>query len=142
MACGENLTNTCVEPVKSTCVEFEGTLGANTKITSECVTQHEVDEDLYAITDEVIEGLDNSGLTSTCITIPVGSTTAEIIAIYESKICELEGKVTTLENIDYSTLDVTGWGLTIPACIADPCASPPTTLGPLLQAIMDNRNCT
>tara|TARA_R110002020_G_scaffold357575_3_gene569924 strand:- start:95 stop:520 length:426 start_codon:yes stop_codon:yes gene_type:complete len=140
MACND-ISNICVNPILATCVDFEGSLGVNTKITDSCVNQNDVNGDLYAITDEIIEGLDNSTLTSTCITIPVNSTTAEIIALYEAKICELDEEVTTLQNIDYSQLDITGWGLTIPACIVDPCAIVPTTLGPLLQVIMDQRNC-
>lgn len=141
MACND-ISNLCSNPALSSCLDHEGPLGANTKITDDCVNQFDVNGDLYAITDEIITGLDNSALTSTCITIPTGATTAEIIALYEAKICELNAEVTTLQAIDYSTLDITGWGLTIPTCIADACGVVPTTLGPLLQVIMDNRNCT
>lgn len=141
MSCKDKISNLCVDPIYSTCVDYEGPLGANTKITEDCVNQFDVNGDLYAITDEVIAGLDNSALTSTCITIPANSTTAEIIALYEAKICELDTEVTALQSIDYSTLDITGWGLTIPPCIADACNNPPTTLGTLLQVIMDQRNC-
>ena len=139
MACNENISNTCMDPIKSTCVDHEGTLGANTKITDECVNQYEVNEDLYAITDEVIEGLDISTLTSACITIPVDATVADVIILYEAKICELNTQITDLENIAYEDLDITTWGLTIPGCIADVCANPPTTLGVLVQAMMDNQ---
>lgn len=142
MGCGSDISNTCADSTLTTCVDYEGLLGANTKIIKDCVNQSDVNEDLYIITDEIIDGLDISLLESTCITIPKDATIADIIILYEEKICEIEGKVTEIEDTNYSTLDVTGWGLTIPACIADPCASPPTTLGPLLQAIMDNRNCT
>ena len=142
MDCTDKDSNLCVDSIFSSCVDHEGPLGANTKIADNCVTQYDVNGDLYTITDEVIVGLDNSALTSTCITIPENSTTAEIIALYEVKICELDTKVTTLQNIDYSTLDIVDWGLTIPTCIADACGVVPTTLGPLLQVIMDNRNCT
>lgn len=140
MGCN-NISNLCADPILSTCVDYEGPLGENTKITEDCVNQSDVNQDLYAITDEIIVDIDVSTLTSTCITIPANSTVAEVVALYETKICELNTKVITLENIDYSTLDITGWGLTIPTCIADPCGSPPTTLGPLLQAVMDQRNC-
>lgn len=141
MSCKDKISNLCVDPIYSTCVDYEGPLGTNTKITDDCVTQSDVNADLYAITDEVIAGLDNSELTSNCMTIPSGATTAEIIAIYEAKICELDTKVTELENIDYADMDITSWGLTIPTCIADSCDNPPTTLSDLLQVFMDQRNC-
>lgn len=142
MACNDNISNLCADPILSTCVDHEGALGVNTKITDECVNQSDVNTDLYAITDEIIEGLDNSGLTSTCITIPTGATTAEIIALYEAKICELDGEVTALQNVDYSQLDITTWGLVYPTCIADACSNPPTTLAEWMQVMMDQRNCT
>lgn len=137
MACNEELSNTCMNPIKSTCVDFEGTLGANTKIEDSCVNQHEVNEDLYILTDEIIADTDVSAVTSACITIPADASVKDIITLYEVKICELNDQVETLENIAYEDLDITTWSLTIPSCIADACANPPTKLGPLVQAMMD-----
>jgi hypothetical protein len=141
MAC-DDISNICADPILATCVDYDGPLGANTKITDDCVNQNDVNQDLYTITDEIIEGLDVSGITSTCITIPPDSTVAEIMALYEAKICELDGEVTILQNIDYGVIDITGFGLTIPTCIADSCANPPTTLKEWMQVMMDQRNCT
>ena len=31
MACNEDISNTCMDPIKSTCVDHEGDLGVNTK---------------------------------------------------------------------------------------------------------------
>ena len=142
MGCNDSISNLCADPILATCVDYEGALGANTKITDDCVNQNDVNEDLYAITDEIIEGLDISGLTSTCITIPANATIAEVITLYEAKICELDSEVTTLQNINYANIDITGFGLTIPSCIADSCANPPTTLAEWMQVMMDQRNCT
>lgn len=136
------ISNLCVNPILSVCVDYEGTLGTNTKITDSCVNQYDVNEDLYAIVDETIEAIDVSGITSTCITIPENATIGQIVALYEEKICELNTSIEELQNIDYSQLDITEWGLTIPACIADSCSNPPTVLGDLLQVMMDQRNCT
>jgi hypothetical protein len=141
MSCNGNISNTCADPILSSCVDHEGALGVNTKITDGCVTQRDVNEDLYAITDETISKIDVSSLTSTCITIPVGSSIAEIVAIYESEICELKTKVETLETIDYSQIDITTFGLTIPTCIADACANPPVTLAEWMQVMMDQHPC-
>ena len=142
MACGDNISNVCADPILATCVDYEGNLGENTKITDDCVNQNDVNEDLYAITDETITAIDVSSIVGDCITIPTGATIADIVGLLKDKVCEQDAEIEVLQNIDYSALDITGWGLTIPSCIADPCAAVPTTLGPLLQAIMDNRNCT
>jgi hypothetical protein len=142
MSCNGKISNLCADPILSTCVDHEAPLGVNTKITDECVNQSDVNTDLYAISDEIIEGLDVSSITSTCITIPVDATVAEIITLYETKICELDGKVTTLENTNYANINITEFGLTIPACIADSCANPPQTLAEWMQVFMDQRNCT
>ena len=142
MSCKDKISNLCADPILSTCVDHNAPLGVNTNITDECVNQSAVNTDLYAITDKVIAGLDNSELASDCMTIPSEATTSEIIAIYESKICELNQKVTDLEQIDYSEIDITSWGLTIPDCIVDSCSNPPTTLSDLLQIFMNQRNCT
>jgi len=137
-----NISNLCADPILASCVDYEGDLGKNTKIIKQCVNQKDVNEDLYSITDEIIEGLDVSELTSTCINIPANSTVADVVVLYEAKICELDSKVTTLQSIDYSQLDITGWGLTIPSCIADSCTNPPTTLAEWMQVMMDERNCS
>jgi hypothetical protein len=142
MACNDSISNSCADPILSTCVDHEGTLGANTKIEGECANQSEVNTDLYAITDEVIEGLDITGLTSTCVTIPANSSVAEVIVLYEAKICELDTEVTALKEIDYAKIDISAFNLTIPACIADSCANPPSTLEEWMQVMMDQRNCT
>lgn len=142
MACTDNISNRCADPILTTCVDHEGALGENTKIVGDCANQSDINIDLYAITDETIAKIDVSALASTCITIPPDSSIADIVALYETKICELNTEVTTLKNINYSEISIDDWGLTIPACIADSCANPPTTLGPLVQAIMNNRNCT
>lgn len=142
MSCNGDISNKCGETNFATCIDYEGNLGANTKITEACVNQHEVNEDLYAITDETITAIDVSAIASTAITIPANSTIAEIVALLVAKIDEYETEIDTLQNIDYGAIDITGFGLIIPACIADSCANPPATLSEWMQVMMDQRNCT
>ena len=142
MACNDDISNTCADPILATCVDYEGPLGANTKITDDCVNQNDVNQDLYAITDEIITAIDVSVIVGDCITIPVDATIANIVGLLKDKVCELDTKVTTLENTDYGTINITEFGLTIPTCIADSCANPPTTLAEWMQVMMDQRNCT
>lgn len=144
MACNDNISNLCLEPIKSTCVDFDGQLGDNTKITEDCVNQHEVNEDLYQITDEIIEGLDTSALSDNCLTypLPMGVTlipVSKALEVHGDEICTLKDRVTALENKDYSSLDITGFGLDF-GCLVDPCGDPITELGTLLQLII-NKAC-
>lgn len=142
MSCNGDISNKCGETIFASCVDYEGNLGANTKITEPCVNQQMVNEDLYSITDDVITAQDVSAIASTAITIPANATIAQIVALLVAKVDEFETEITALQNIDYGAIDITGFGLTIPACIADSCANPPTTLAEWMQVMMDQRNCT
>lgn len=141
MGCND-VSNLCADPILATCVDYEGSLGENTKITKDCVNQHDVNEDLYAIADETITAINVAEIVSDCITIPEGASIADIVGLLTTKVCEQDTQITTLENIDYGSIDITGFGLVIPACIADSCANPPTTLAEWMQVVMDQRNCT
>ncbi len=138
MACGDKVKETCGENVYATCVDFEGTLGANTKITDSCVTIEETTEDLYQITDEIIDGLDTSGLGTLCLTYPLTGGVVlvkSVLETHEAKLCELETSIADLS--DLQNVDITGWtGLDL-SCLNGVCATPPQTLGELLQALTD-----
>lgn len=137
-----DISNLCADPILTTCVDHEGVLGDNTKITKDCVNQKDVNEDLYAITDETITAIDVSAIVADCITIPEGANIADIVGLLVTKVCAQDAQITALESIDYGSIDITGFGLVIPACIADSCDNPPTTLAEWMQVMMDQRNCT
>lgn len=139
MACDNKIKNTCGDNIYATCVDFEGTLGKNTKIEDSCVTIEETTEDLYEITDEIIEGLDTSELGQNCMTYPLNDgiiLTKTVLKVHEEKICELEQKITTLNDLE--NVDITGWtGLDL-SCLNGVCNTPPQTLGELLQVLTEN----
>jgi len=138
MGCND-ISNTCGEFIFSTCVQYEGPLGENTKIEEDCVNQHNVNEDLYAITDEIIDGLDTSALGELCLTYPVTEGKIfpkSVFEVHEVEICDLKDRVTVLEGFDYSTLNITGFNLDF-KCLVDPCGDPIETLGQLLQIMID-----
>lgn len=136
MACDDKVKLTCGEVFPATCVDFEGDLGANTKITDDCVTIEETTEDLYEITDEIISDLDTSELGTLCITYPLEDGLIKPKNVFkqlEEEICNLQtqlGTATDLEN-----LDITGWSIDL-ECLSDACNDPITTLGGLLQALV------
>lgn len=137
MGCGNKVKETCGDVIYATCVDYEGTLGDNTKITDSCVTIEETTEDLYAITDEIISNLDTSGLGNLCLTYPTtgGNVLPKtVLEVYEEKICEFEQKFTDLNDLE--NLDISSWNVNF-GCLEDSCNQPVLTLGGFAQAVTD-----
>lgn len=142
MACNDKISNICVDPIKSTCVDYEGSLGENTTIKDECVTQHEVNEDLYTITDNIIENQDTSELGDLCLTYTITDgkiLPKSVFEVHEQEICDLKDRVQQLEGMDFGALDITGFNLDY-QCLVDPCGDPITDLKTLLQLLI-NKAC-
>ena len=142
MACNDKISNICIDPIKASCVDYEGPLGDNTTIKDECVTQHEVNEDLYSITDTIIESQSTSELGNLCLTYPITDgkiLPKSVFETHEQEICDLKDRVTVLEEMNFGELDITGFNLDF-ACLVDPCGDPITNLQQLLQ-IMINQIC-
>lgn len=142
MACSDKISNICVNPIQSTCVDYKGPLGTNTTIKDECVTQHEVNEDLYSITDSITENQDTSDLGDLCLSYPVTGgkiLPKSVFEAHEQEICELKDKVQALEDMDFGNLDITGFGLDY-QCLVDPCGDPITNFKTLLQVLI-NQSC-
>lgn len=138
MSCNDTLSNTCPDPILSTCVDHEGPLGENTKIISDCVNQSDVNTDLYTITDEIISKSDTSDLGSLCITYPLTGSVILQKSVFiqnEIEICSLKNRVTAIEDRDYGDLDITGFDLDF-GCLVDPCGDPITTQKQLLQLLI------
>lgn len=136
MGCGNKTKETCGEVTYATCVDYEGDLGKNSKITDNCVTIQETTEDLYYITDDIITDLDMSDLGDNCLTYPLieGSVRPKtVLKVHEDEICEIKEKLEDLNNL--KNLDITSWNLNLD-CLSDQCNNPVTTLGSLLEAIV------
>ena len=134
MACGSKTRETCGDVMYATCVDYEGMLGANTKITDECVTIEETTEDLYAITDEIISNYDTSGLGQLCMTYTLtdGSILPKtVFETHEQKICELDSALQALNNLE--GVNISGWAVDFD-CLQDACNNPIQTLGQWVQA--------
>jgi hypothetical protein len=145
MGCNQSTSNLCTEDISSRCVDYDGPLGANTGITESCVDQYAVNEDLYNITDNIISDSDATVdlEKSNCLTYPLTDGVVLVktaLTVLDTAVCDHESRITILEGKDYSQLDITGFGLDF-ACLSDPCGDPITTLGQLLQ-IMINNQCT
>lgn len=141
MGCKDKHTNICVDNIPSTCIDYEGKLGINTKITESCVNQFDVNEDLYTIIDEIKSDTSFSEILDSCILISSDSKIKDVVTMLVNKICSQELEIQNLQNTNYADIDITGFGLTIPDCIADSCENPPTTLSDWMQVMMDKTSC-
>lgn len=142
MACRDNQSNLCIDSFPSTCLDHVGDLGENTTITSSCVSQYDVNKDLYTITDNIITSLDLTDINNLCLTYPqIDGKVQPKTAIIKNaeEICSLIDRVQELENKDFANLDITGFNLNY-QCLVDPCGDPISSLGQLLQ-IMINSLC-
>lgn len=135
------VSNTCTDNVQAPCVDYQGELGNSTKITSPCVTIEDVAEDLYQITDEIIENSSTEELGETCIEIPNNATTAQVLKKYEEEICMLKQQVETLQTDFICQATINDCGLNLSnlqnSVSASSCINPLQTLKDVLQAIID-----
>ncbi len=135
MGCGNKVKETCGDTMYATCIDFEGTLGVNTKIIDSCITIEETTEDLYVITDEIIAGLDTTNLGNLCLTYPTtgGNILPKtVFEVHEAKLCELDQKFIDLNDLE--NLDISSWNVDF-GCLEDACNNPVLTLGGFAQAV-------
>jgi hypothetical protein len=142
MSCHDRLSNTSLIITNAKEVDYEGLLSDNTKITENCVNQHEVNEDIYLLIDETIEKLGTSTLGELSVTFP--STLGviafqDVIKQYEIEIASLKTEVQLLKDKNYCDLDITSCNINF-GTLSDNCASPITTLGAALQALFNQAN--
>lgn len=130
----------CGEIINSNCVSYEGELLEDSVLEGECPSVQEVIEEVIEKVEEAIEEPDYSLLGKSCIgvdpNIPNQPTLYELLEAYEFKICDLDTKLTLLqdkindfgiEDLDYK-------------CLKDPCDNTPTTLKEGIQILID-REC-
>lgn len=142
MGCNNKMSNVCVDSTSSKCIDYKGKLGNSSSITDECVSQFEVNEDLYDIVNTVEDSQNTSELGSLCLTYPVTEGKVlpkSVYNIHEQEICTLKNKVEILENKTLEEIDISQLGLNF-QCLVDPCGDPITNLKTLLQLLI-NKSC-
>lgn len=140
MGCCNKTSNLCADPVNAVCVDYEGELGENTKITSDCVNQSEVNIDLYTILDEQIKASDLSGLGKACIKYPLIEGKVNLTSVvtqHEKEICLLKEGLQAIQSS--GEMPIQGWGIDF-KCLVTPCGDDIKTLKELLQSII-NKTC-
>lgn len=151
MGCKDKIASTCGKKHNAKCVDYEGTLHANTEI-EECdkPSVETVIEDLNKQVDLLSTHLDLSALGESCITYTQAGDTLlakEAFLALEAKICEIADFVglprpgcPTCESCSplfEETISCLGLDL---GSLVDDCGVQPTNLKELLQLILNNIN--
>lgn len=138
--CGNKIKNMCGEKTYATCTYYELEVPTfSTLLDQDCITIEETTSDLYLAVGGIKSEIDLSSLGDNCLTyVQEGGkdTIKNVLLKYEQEICSLKNKVTYLENeaicnkIITDCVDLTG--------IVDACNTQISTLGELLQYLVDN----
>lgn len=139
--CGNKIKNTCSEKNYATCVYYELEVPSfSSLINVDCITLEETTEDIYDLIGGIKSEIDLEALGEDCINYGVNPKTVKSVLLqYEQEICDLKAKVETLETTAICDMNITECGLTLPG---DPCNNPITTLGQLLEYLLDNTTPT
>lgn len=138
--CGNKIKNMCGEKTYATCTYYELEVPTfSTLVDEDCITIEETTEDLYNAVGGVKSEIDLSELGDQCLDYVQEdgkNIVKNVLLKYEQEICDLKGRIALLEdetvcnkNIT-SCVDLTG--------IVDACNTQISTLGELLQYLVDN----
>ena len=139
--CGSKIKHTCAEKNYATCIYYELEVPAfSSLVEQDCTTIEETTEDQYEILGDIKSEIDLSALGEACIEYDVDPKTVKSVLLqYEQEICDLKDRVNTLETTAICDMDITNCGLTLPD---NPCGGTFSTLGELLEYLLDNTTPT
>lgn len=131
--------NTCGPKQYATCVYYELDVPSISSLTNEdCITIEQATKDLYDLVLQQSQNIDVSSIQTDCLEdLPEDYTIVDVVKAQKEKICELETKVTTLENQDICDLSIENCDLDLTGLV-DECGDPVTNLGQLLQLLAQN----
>ncbi len=132
------ISHTCGERTYLICSEYEGTVNTDSSLIEEsCLNGQEVVQDIY----NQLENLDLSALGELCLTYVQEDNkniVKNVLLKFEEKICEYEQRITELENRPLCEMPLGDCVDT--KCLVDACNENISTVGQLLQALVD-LNC-
>lgn len=140
--CGSKIKHTCVEKNYATCISYEPSIPAFSALASQpCLTLEETTIDTYSILGGILEDISMAQLGGDCIDFSPsrqGLKVKDVILELENQICLLKDRVHTLETTAICNADITHCtGLDLTG-INNSCATPVTTLGELLDYLLNH----
>ena len=129
------ISHTCGERTYLICSEYEGTVNTDSSLIEEsCLNGQEVVQDIY----NQLENLDLSALGELCLEyVQEGgkNIVKNVLLKFEEKICEYEERINLLENRPLCEMPLGDCVDT--KCLIDACNESISTVGQLLQALVD-----
>ena len=137
-SCQSKVKHTCTGSIQyALCTVYEGVLPEFSEL--ECPSIEETTEELYNLVGEIKEETDLSELGNSCLeyveTEEGKLIVKNVLLKFEEKICELEEKVNELENRPLCNQPLGDCVDT--KCLVDACSENISTVGQLLQALVD-----
>lgn len=137
MGCNK-IKNTCVDKQYATCVYYELSLPEISDLDSSCVTIEETTKELYSFIEEVKTDISLEGIVTDCEDLSELSI-KDIFELQQNKICELENELEDISNKNICDYSIEDCDLNLQDLV-DICGEQPTTLGELLQVLINQIN--
>ena len=129
------ISHTCGERTYLICSEYEGMVNSDSSLVEEsCLNGQEVVQDIY----NQLGNLDLSALGELCLSYVQENNkniVKNVLLKFEEKICEYEQRITELENRPLCEMPLGDCVDT--KCLVDACSENISTVGQLLQALVD-----
>ena len=138
MNCHNKIKHTCSSTNYATCIHYESSVNTDSQYDeNDCLSIEETTQDIY----NQLENLDLSALGELCLEYTQASgknIVKNVLLKFEEKICEYEQRITELENRPLCEMPLGDCVDT--KCLVDACNENISTVGQLLQALVD-LNC-
>ena len=133
--CNQKIKHTCGSIVFADCTSYEGTVNADSEFNeNNCLSIEQTTQDIY----NQLDNLDLSALGELCleyVQVSGKNIVKNVLLKFEEKICEYEERITELENRPLCEMPLGDCVDT--KCLVDACSENISTVGQLLQALVD-----
>ena len=138
MNCHNKIKHTCSTTNYSTCVHYEGSVNTDSELVNEtCLDLEQTTQDIY----NQLENLDLSALGELCLSYVQEDNkniVKNVLLKFEEEICNLKEELETVKNRPLCEMPLGDCVDT--KCLVDACNENISTVGQLLQALVD-LNC-
>jgi hypothetical protein len=133
--CNNKIKHTCGDSLKAECVDYEGTTNSQSELVDEgCLSIEETTQDIYNQLEEIdVTDIDDClEYTETDGKILI----KDVVKKHGGEICLLKEQLETLNDAAICDTNIEACNLDF-KCLVDSCGDDITTLGQLLQAMID-----
>lgn len=135
MGCNNKIKHTCGDSLKAECVDYEGEVNPQSGLINDsCLSIEETTQDIY----NQLEQIDVTDIDDCLNYEEIGGKILinSAVKTHGEEICAIKQQITALQNTAICNTIITGCNLDF-KCLVDSCGDDITTLGQLLQAMID-----